>query len=223
LIARLDALRFQFHSIKNKIMAKSPLTDTTASSDVNKIVLGHSPSSLKKGKKKKTLEDLFEDNLKDIFSAEKQLLSALPEMGDAAESEELQDLFQDHLEESKRHVTRLEKIFSRLGIDKSSVEKCAAMEGLIKECRKTIAEFEENAARDSALIIGAQKIEHYEIAAYGSLCELADVLGLGKIKEILGLTLDEEEEADDLLSQIAEDVNDEAFEMSSRKRVARQN
>lgn len=195
-------------------MAKSPLTNTAESSDVSKTTAGSMPSGSKSEKKKKTLEDLFEDNLKDIFSAEKQLLTALPEMAQAAESEELQDAFEDHLQQTKRHVTRLEKIFSRLGIDKTTVEKCAAMEGLIKECKKTITEFEENAARDSALIIGAQKIEHYEIAAYGSLYELADVLGHGKIMETLGLTLEEESDADKLLSQIAEDINDEAYELS---------
>src|SRR5687767_4788401 len=125
-------------------MAKSPLTDTADSSEVTKTTQGHSPNSSNGSKKKKTLEDLFEDNLKDIFSAEKQLLAALPEMIQACENEELQDNFESHLQETKRHVSRLEKIFSRLGINQSSVEKCAAMEGLIKECKKTIAEFEEN-------------------------------------------------------------------------------
>ena len=203
-------------------MAKSPLTDTAESSEVAKTTLGQSSGS-KSEKKKKTLEDLFEENLKDIFSAEKQLLSALPEMVQAAESEELQDAFADHLEQTKRHVTRLEKIFSRLGINTSSVEKCAAMEGLIKECKKTIAEFEENAARDSALIIGAQKIEHYEIAAYGSLCELADVLGHAKIMDMLGQTLDEEEKTDKFLTEIAEDINDDAYELSSSNHAVSRN
>lgn len=204
-------------------MAKSPLNDSTESSDITKTTGAHSSSSVKNEKKLKTLHNLFEDNLKDIFSAEKQLLSALPELADAVENEELQDILQGHLQETKRHVTRLEKIFSRLGIDRSSVEKCVAMEGLIRECKKTIAEFEENAVRDSALIISAQKIEHYEIAAYGSLCELANVLGHGKMKEILGLTLDEESEADEILSEIAEDINDEAYEISGRKHSAYRN
>jgi ferritin-like metal-binding protein YciE len=92
------------------------------------------------------------------------------------------------------------------------------MEGLIEEGKKTISEFERGPVRDSALIIGAQKIEHYEIAAYGSLCELADVLGENKIHDLLGRTLDEEEETDSNLSEIAQDVNDEAYELSEAHR-----
>jgi ferritin-like metal-binding protein YciE len=166
-----------------------------------------------------SLEDLFENNLRDIYSAEKQLLEALPKIAEAAYSEDLQDAVRDHLEQTRRHVERLEKIFSRLGIDKSSEEKCLAMEGLIKECDRTLEKFEESPVRDSALIIGAQKIEHYEIAAYGSLCELADVLGLTGALNSLERTLEEEGDADKNLTEIARDINDEAFELSRRENI----
>ena len=162
-------------------------------------------------KQKKTLHQLFEDGLKDVYSAEKQLVAALPKMAKASENEELQQAFEDHLTQTKKHVERLEKIFDRLGIDKGN-ETCEAMEGLIKEGEEIIEKYEENAVRDSALIIGAQKIEHYEIAAYGSLWELADVLGMNKVCDILGRTLDEEKETDEMLSEIAQDINDEAYE-----------
>jgi len=163
------------------------------------------------GQKEKSLEDLFEANLKDIYSAEQQLISALPEVAKAAYSEDLRDAFNKHLEQTRRHAERLEKIFQRLRINKGG-EKCAAMEGLIKEGKKVLEDFEEGPVRDSALIIGAQKIEHYEIAAYGSLCELADVLGFTKIGDVLDRTLEEEENTDRTLTRIAMNVNDEAYD-----------
>jgi ferritin-like metal-binding protein YciE len=175
-----------------------------------------------KGVKGQTLEDLFENNLKDIYSGEKQLVQALPKVAEAAYNEDLQDAFREHLEQTKRQVERLEKIFSRLGIEKNEEEKCLAMEGLIKECNRLIEEFDESPVRDSALIIGAQKIEHYEIAAYGSLCELADVLGLTGALNLLERTLDEEETTDKNLTDIAKDINDEAFESSQRESASSQ-
>jgi ferritin-like metal-binding protein YciE len=165
------------------------------------------------GKKQKTLEDMFEEELKDIYSAEKQLIEALPKMAEAAYSEELQDAFNHHLQQTRRHAERIEKVFDRLRVEHEE-KKCLAMEGLIKEGQKIIDEYEQDIVRDSALIIGAQKIEHYEIAAYGSLCELADVLGYGKIRDILHRTLEEEEDTDDHLTMIAQAVNDEAYETS---------
>lgn len=167
-----------------------------------------------KSSRHKTLHQIFVDCLKDTYNAEQQLVEALPLMAKAAESEELQQAFEDHLKQTKKHVERLDKVFARLGED-SSGEPCKAMEGLIEEGKKIIREYEENAVRDSALIIGAQKIEHYEIAAYGSLCELADVLGYSKIHDILGKTLDEEETTDELLTEIAMDINDEAAELGN--------
>lgn len=108
-------------------------------------------------KKEKTLDDLFEEELKDMYSAEKQLVEALPKMAEAAYSEDLRDAFNTHLQQTKRHVERIEKVFDRLKMDREE-EKCLAMEGLIKEGEKIIEEFEPSHVRDSALIIGLQKI-----------------------------------------------------------------
>lgn len=174
---------------------------------------GSSKSSSKHAEK--TLDDLFEEELLDIYNAETQLIDALPEMVKAAESEDLEDAFNTHLQETRRQVERLEKVFDRLGIDKSQAETCKAMEGLIKESKKIIEEFDRSSVRDAALIISAQKVEHYEIASYGSLVELADVLGYEKIADILDRSLQEEGDADKHLSSIAQDVNDEACELSS--------
>jgi ferritin-like metal-binding protein YciE len=167
-----------------------------------------------RSKTKKTLDDLLETGLKDIYSAETQLVEALPEVAQAADNEELEEAINHHLDQTKKQVSRLEKIFERLNISKSEMEKCAAMEGLIEENRKIISEFPRSAVRDSALIIGAQKIEHYEIAVYGSLCELADVLGEDRICDLLEKSLDEEEQTDEYLTEIAEEINDEASEIS---------
>lgn len=160
---------------------------------------------------KESLKKIFEELLQDTYSAETQIVQALPEMAKAANSEELQEAFETHLTQTKKHVERLEKIFSRLRIEKKN-EKCKAMEGLVEEGNKIIKEHTDNVTRDVALIIAAQKVEHYEIAAYGSLVELADVLGLDKIADILETTLDEEKDTDDLLTEIAQQVNDEACE-----------
>jgi ferritin-like metal-binding protein YciE len=168
-------------------------------------------------KNTKDLHSLLETGLKDIYSAEKQLVNALPEIARAIDNEDLEEAVTFHLEQTKKHVARLEKVFDRLHITKTDSEKCPAMEGLIEEGKKVISEFERGPVRDSALIIGAQKIEHYEIAAYGSLCELADVLGENKVHDILGRTLDEEEETDINLSDIAKDVNDEACDLTESR------
>lgn len=169
-----------------------------------------------KGKEKKTLKQLFTDGLNDAYSAEQQLVEALPLLANAAENEELSEAFEKHLAQTKKHVWRLEKVFEKMGIEKSK-KKCEAMEGLVKEAQEIINKYEENAVRDSALIIAAQKVEHYEIATYGSLCELADVLGMRKVWEILNRTLAEEDETDQLLSEIAQDINDEAYETSDEE------
>jgi ferritin-like metal-binding protein YciE len=175
-------------------------------------------SSSKKSGKQKTLEDLFEKKLKSMYDAEQQLVKALPEIAQAADNEELQDAINEHLQQTKRHVERLEKIFDRLQIDKSESEVCEVMTGLINSGKKTIEEIEAGPVRDSALIIGAQEIEHHEIAAYGSLCELADVLGHSKIADLLDRTLQEEEDTDKKLTYIAQDINDEAYEMSDNEK-----
>jgi ferritin-like metal-binding protein YciE len=167
--------------------------------------------------KKKSLSELFEKELKTAYSAETQLVEALPEIAKAADNEELEQAVNRHLEETRKHVSRIEKVFERLEISKNEIEKCMVMEGLIESGKKIIQEIDRSPVRDSALIIGAQKIEHHEIAVYGSLCELADVLGEDRIRDLLGRTLEEEEEADKLLTEIARDVNDEARELSEQE------
>lgn len=180
----------------------------------NKTQQDSKPKS--KGQKKKSLEELLQDGLKDAYSAEMQLVEALPKMAKACESEELQDAFMQHLQETKRHAERLEKVFTKMGIEKNEIETCKAMEGLIAEGNKIIEEYEESPVKDSALIIAAQKVEHYEIATYGSLCELCDVLGYQKVGDLLGRTLEDEERTDDILTDIAQQINDEAYEMSEQ-------
>jgi ferritin-like metal-binding protein YciE len=209
-------------------MAKSQTTALTKSSNAkssNSNGNGNSTSSSSQNKNgmskednkdEKTLKKLFEQGLQDIYNAEQQLIEALPEMAKAAYNEDLEDAITNHLEETKKQASRLEKIFDRLNIEKEG-ETCKAMEGLIEEGKKIIQEYPESPVRDSALIIGAQKIEHYEIAAYGSLCELADVLGFYKVAEVLDRSLAEEEQTDGILTDIAKDVNDEAMEMSEEK------
>jgi ferritin-like metal-binding protein YciE len=166
-----------------------------------------------------TLQSVFEELLKDTYGAEKQIVKALPNLVEAAMSEELQQAFEDHLEQTKEQVTRLEQIFSMLGINRMAKE-CKAMQGLLEEGDEVIETFEEGTVRDCALIVAAQKVEHYEIAAYGSLCELAEVLGLHRVADILDTTLEEEEETDQLLTSIAETVNDQAMEESEEYATA---
>lgn len=182
---------------------------------VNKVKKGVS-KVFGQAKTNTTLRDLFEENLKDMYSAEKQLLKALPKVAEACYDEELQDAIMEHIEVTKKQVERLEKVFMRLRIDREE-KTCEAMKGLIEENNQVIQEFEEGYVRDSALIIGSQKIEHYEIAAYGSLCELADVLGYYKISDLLGRSLEEEEDTDLYLTDIAQGINDEAYEMSQEE------
>lgn len=170
-----------------------------------------------KGKSgKESLKKIFEELLQDTYSAEKQLLKTLPELAKAVDNDDLQDAIQNHLKETEKQVQRLEKIFNRLGVEKEG-KSCKAMEGLIKESQEIIKEHEHGTSRDAALIIASQKVEHYEIAAYGSLVELADVLGLDNIADALERTLEEEKNADELLSDIAQDVNDEAYSAAPEK------
>lgn len=198
-------------------MAKLQTTDTVApvkqqAATQSKTMAGKRTVKTK-GKITKTLDDLFVEELNTIYDAEKQLIEALPVMAKAAYNENLLEAFDSHLEQTKRQVERLEKVFDRLRIDRNEEQKCEAMEGLVTECNQIIDEFETTPVRDSALIIAAQKIEHYEIASYGSLCELADVLGYTKIAELLDRSLEEEETTDKNLTVIAQDINDMAFEL----------
>lgn len=163
--------------------------------------------------KENPLEKFFHDQLKDMYYAEQQLLKALNEMKSASTTEELEDAFDEHLKQTERQVKRLEKVFSIIG-QKPEGKKCEAMDGLIKEGKTIISETKEGTmTRDAALIIAAQKIEHYEIATYGGLVALALTLGKHRAAELLDKTLQEEYDTDDKLTDIAEScVNFEAEE-----------
>jgi ferritin-like metal-binding protein YciE len=157
-----------------------------------------------KNNKTSLLEKFFVDQLKDIYYAEQHLVKSLPEMKNAATSEELEDAFEDHLKQTERHVKRLEKVFKLLK-QKPEGKKCEAIEGLTKETKSIISETKEGSmTRDAALIIAAQKIEHYEIASYGGLVQLAITMDLHSAAELLDKTLQEEEDTDATLTQIAE-------------------
>lgn len=158
------------------------------------------------------LMKLFEDELKDIYWAEKALIKAIPKMIKNATSEELIDALKNHLEETKGHVTRVELVFDLIG-KKTTAKKCEAMEGLIKEAGDIMEACEEGAMRDAGIIAAAQKVEHYEIASYGTLRQFAETLGLSEATGLLGETLGEERAADEKLSEVAMSaVNIEAAE-----------
>ena len=172
-----------------------------AASGTNGSTNGHTNSATNKPS---LLEKFFTDQLKDIYYAEQQLLKALPEMQQASTTEELGDAFQEHTKQTERQIKRLEKIFQLLG-QKPEGKKCEAMDGLLKEARTIISETQEGTmTRDAALIIASQKVEHYEIASYGGLVQLAITMGLDQAAGLLDKTLNEEEETDALLTDIAE-------------------
>jgi len=153
--------------------------------------------------KMKSLEDLYLDQLKDLHNAEKQLVQALPKMAKAATSAELQQGFQDHLEQTRTHVDRLDRIFSRLGASPGR-KKCVAMEGLIEEGQEAIQLQGDAMVKDAALIAAAQRVEHYEIAGYGTVRTFASHLGFDQDSDLLQQTLNEEGETDKKLTALAE-------------------
>jgi ferritin-like metal-binding protein YciE len=158
----------------------------------------------------KGLRDLFEDELKDIFWAEKALTKAIPKMIKNATSQELIDALEQHLEVTKGHVERCEQVFELLG-KPARAKKCEAMEGLTKEAEEIMSSTEEGVVRDAGIISAAQKVEHYEIASYGTLCAFAKTLGEDEIAGILEQTLNEEKQADETLTSVAESsINVEA-------------
>jgi ferritin-like metal-binding protein YciE len=157
----------------------------------------------------RSLEDCFHDQLRDAFSAEKQLVKALPKMVAAASSEELQAAFAAHLEETQQQVERLQEVFASLDMT-ARAKKCEAMEGLIEEAQSVLEEDADDAVRDALLIAAAQKVEHYEIATYGTLCTWAELLGFDVALELLKQNLGEEKAADEKLTEVAGTVNAEA-------------
>lgn len=158
---------------------------------------------------------LFEDELKDIYWAEKALTKVFPEMAKNATSEALIDALNSHLEETKEQTLRIEQIFEIIG-KKAIAEKCEAMAGLIKEANDVMESSDEGAMRDAGIISAVQKVEHYEIATYGTLWQFAETLELDQVADLLGTTLQEEKDADSRLSDIAMD----AINMKAAKQPA---
>jgi ferritin-like metal-binding protein YciE len=149
-----------------------------------------------------SLKDVLQEQLEDLYSAETQLVGALPKMAQAAHHEPLREAFEHHLEETRGHVTRIEEALGELGIAMPT-EVCKAMQGLIAEGEETIQMGGDPMACDAALIGAAQRVEHYEIAAYGTARQLANDCGFDGIRDLMDQTLDEESQADQLLTKIA--------------------
>lgn len=180
---------------KSAAVKKTPVRKTTVSK-----ATGKTPA---KKDAAKQLKDLFEDSLKDIYWAEKALTKALPKMQKNATSEKLKSAIESHLAETKVHVTRLEECFKALG-KKAQAKKCDAMQGLLDEGKSIMEETQPGAVRDVGIIASAQKVEHYEIATYGTLAAYAKILKEDKCLKALLKTLGEEKKCDELLTKIAD-------------------
>jgi len=165
----------------------------------------------------KTIEELFIHELSDIYSAEKQLTKALPRLARAAANPDLSMAFETHLEETQGQIERIDQVVELLGIRLKRI-KCAAMEGLVEEGKEVIDEVEKGPLRDAALIGGAQKVEHYEIASYGTLAALAKQLGYTDALKLLLATLEEEKATDEKLTMLAEGGGNQAAEAQSKSR-----
>ena len=166
-----------------------------------------------------TMQDLFLEQIEDLYDAENRLVKALPKMADAATTQELQTAFEEHLRQTEGQVGRLEQVFGELG--KSPTKPtCDAMKGLIEECEDIVKNTEESPLRDAGLIAAANRVEHYEMAAYGAARNFAQVLGLNRSAQLLEQTLNEEKQADETLTRIAtQTVNKQA--VAGRTRTAR--
>lgn len=162
-----------------------------------------------------SLRNLYVNELKDIYSAEKQLTRALPKMAKAASSPDLRSGFENHLKQTQGHVERLDEIFEMLG-EKAGGKKCVGMEGLINEGAEVMEQRFENDVMDAALIAAAQRVEHYEIAAYGTVAAHADLLGESEHATLLRHTLDEEKETDEKLTELSQAINVAANEKETK-------
>ncbi len=160
-----------------------------------------------------TFRDLYIDELRDIYNAEQQLIKALPKMAKAATTDELREGFESHLEQTRGHAQRLEQIFKAAG-EKATGKKCKAMEGLVEEGGEAIDSDFEGEVKDAALIAAAQRVEHYEIAAYGSVRAFAELLGESQAVQLLTETLNEEKETDEKLTELSSGINSSANENS---------
>jgi len=160
-----------------------------------------------------SLKELFIEELRDLYDAENQLTKALPKMAEGSSSPELREAFEEHLEQTRNHVSRLEKVFAGLG-EKPKAEKCKGMEGLIKEGSELLKEDDfDSEVKDAAIIGAAQKVEHYEIAGYGTVRTFAELLGEDEAVSLLEETLEEEKETDQKLTELADQINVEASEV----------
>jgi ferritin-like metal-binding protein YciE len=175
----------------------------------------------------KTLKSVFVDELRDIYSAEQQLIKALPKMAKAATSEELRSGFEEHLEQTKEHAARIEKIFSGMG-EPVKGKNCKGMEGIVSEGGEVMSEDYEGAVMDAALISAAQRVEHYEMAAYGAVHAYAELMGENEAASLLEQTLEEEKETDQKLTDLSKQINSEAYqggegagEMRPKQRAAK--
>ena len=162
------------------------------------------------------LMELYVDELKDLYDAENRLVKALPKVAKAATSEKLRSAVEQHLEQTRGDVDRLKEIFDNMG-EKASGKKCAGMMGILKEGEEIMDEDYEGEVMDAALISAAQRVEHYEIAAYGCVRTWADLLGENEASALLDKTLEEEKEADEKLTQLAEEINVQAKEAGTEE------
>jgi ferritin-like metal-binding protein YciE len=155
---------------------------------------------------KDSLRELYVDELRDLYNAETQLVKALPKMAKASSNAELRQGFEEHLRQTSEHVSRLEQIFDMLG-EKPTGKKCLGMEGLVKEGAETMQEGYEDAVMDAAIIGAAQRVEHYEIAGYGTVRAFAELMGESEHVSLIEQTLRQEKETDNRLSQLAQEIN----------------
>jgi ferritin-like metal-binding protein YciE len=164
---------------------------------------------------KDSLRELYIDELRDLYSAETQLVKALPKMAKAASNDQLREAFEEHLRQTSGHVSRLEQIFEQLE-EKPSGKKCLGMEGLVKEGAETMREDYTEVVKDAAIIGAAQRVEHYEMAGYGTVRALAQLLGENEQVSLLEQTLQEEKQADQKLTQLSEEINPKAIQGQGR-------
>jgi ferritin-like metal-binding protein YciE len=163
-----------------------------------------------------SMRDLFFEQIQDLYDAEQRLTKALPKMAEASASSELRGAFESHLAETKGQITRLERIFEELG-ENPKTTTCDAMKGLIKEGDSMVSDIDKSPLRDAGLIAAANRVEHYEIAAYGSVRAFAQILGMDRAVSLLEQTLNEEKAADQKLTRIAENlINEEARQFVHR-------
>jgi len=168
-----------------------------------------------------SLRELYINELKDLYSAETQLVKALPKMAKAASKDQLRQAFEEHLRQTSEHVSRLEQIFNELG-EKPTGKKCVGMEGLVKEGAEVMKGDYEDSVKDAGIIGAAQRVEHYEIAAYGTVKAFAEILGEDEHVSLLEETLNEEKAADQKLSQIADEVSASAEEEGDTSKSGRE-